>query len=157
MKTLIMLVLSGTSILGAATGLQVETTQVTNEVTGAITTMEVFIQEGQTNLLHRTASLGDNLESHTYKFYHEGVLVGQYLILPDSTVFTGPAGSPYSAVFMNVPSQKVSCLYVSTTNLVIVGGFMATNGVFRPMDSGELRAANKSTEPMRKIMQDAAR
>jgi len=76
MKTFIVLILSCASVFGADTGIQVVTTARTNAASGAILSRDVFMRDGQTNLVRVTLSEHGAVESQNGNFYHNGVLVG---------------------------------------------------------------------------------
>jgi hypothetical protein len=153
MKTFIILILSCASIYGADTSIQVFTTTKTN-LSGSIFKRDVFMRDGQTNLVGDTIIRDGKLEMPLYKFYHGGVLVGEYITMPDSSVFITEAGSPYSVIGKYWPSKGVSQAFICTKDRVVLDYFTATNGVFHPADSAAVRGANKMTTEMSKLIQE---
>ena len=149
MKIFITLILSCASIYGADTSIQVATTTKTNS-SGGIFTRDVFTRAGQTNLVRTAMSRHGVVESQIHKFYHDGVLVGEYWSMSDSSGFITEAGSPYSVIGKQLPSKGVSQAFICTKERVVLDYFSATNGVFYPADSAAVRDANKMTEDMRK-------
>ncbi|MGD0745936.1 MAG: hypothetical protein ABSA45_12355 [Verrucomicrobiota bacterium] len=87
MKSFIVLILSCASIFGADTGIQVFTTAKTNAASDTIFSRDVFMRDGQTNLVRITMSRHGALESQSGIFYHNGVLAGEYWTMKDSSGF----------------------------------------------------------------------
>jgi hypothetical protein len=160
MKALIILLLSSASAFAADTSMQVTTTTKTNAVSGKIFTMEVFTRSGQTNLVRTTVTTRGVSEGPLQKFYHDGVLVGTYLTMPESTMPDSPdfsvliteAGSPYSVIVKHWPSKNASQAFICTKDRVVLDYFTATNGVFYPADRSAVREANKMTTEMREAI-----
>ena len=152
MKTFIILILSCASIYGADTSIQVFTTTKTN-LSGSIFKRDVFMRDGQTNLVCITTIRDGKLEMPLCKFYHDGVLVGEYWSMLDSSGFITEAGSPYSVIGKYWPSKGVSQAFICTKDRVVLDYFTATNGVFYPANSVAVRDANKMTEDMSKEIQ----
>ena len=156
MKALIILLLSYASAFAADTGIQVTTTTKTNAVSGVVFKMEVFTRAGQTNLVRTTVTRHGVSESPLHKFYHDGVLVGTYLTMPESTmpdspqfsVLTTEVDSPYSMIAKCWPSKNASQVFICTKHRVVLDYFNATNGVFCPADSAAVREASQMTAKM---------
>jgi hypothetical protein len=153
MKIFIFLILSCGSIFGADTSIQVVTTAMTNAAIGEISTKDVFIRDGKTNLMRitniRNRDADQSEQSHI--FYYDGVRVGEYTTMPGSSRFTTEAGCPYLVEHKVLSWTNVSCVLICKKDREIHGElldyFMATNGVFLPADSSDIREANKGINP----------
>jgi len=90
--------------------------------------MEVFTRAGQTNLVRTTVIRHGLSEAPLHKFYHDGVLVGTYLTMPESakpgspefSVLTTEAGSPYSMIAKAWPSKNASQAFICTKDRVVL-------------------------------------
>ena len=153
MKTLIILVLSCTSMFGADTSVQVVTAAKTNAASGSIFTMDVFMRDGRTNLMRTTMTRRGVTESQHCRFYHNGVLTGEYWTMPDSSGFITEAGSPYSVIVRFGPTKEVGDAFICSKDRVVLDYFIATNGFFYPADGSALRKANAITTKMSEIIQ----
>jgi hypothetical protein len=153
MKTFIILIISCASVFGADTGIQVVTTTKTNAVSGIIFTMDIFTRDGQTNLVRNTMTRRGVVESQIHKFYHDGILAGEYWTMPDSSGFITEAGSPYSVIGKYWPS-KGSQAFICTKDRVVLDYFTATNGVFYPASDAAVQDAHKMTTKISKLIQD---
>jgi hypothetical protein len=142
MRVFIVFVLSCASVLGADTGVRIVTTAKTNAETASLYTRDVFTRDGQTNLVRTTKTKGGVVEARIQRFYHAGVLVGNYEAIRDSSGFSTEAGSPYAVTFEFWPSRDVRSAVIGTKDGVILDAFTATNGVFYPADSLLIRKAN---------------
>jgi hypothetical protein len=140
MKIFIVLILSCASVLGADTSIQVVTTVRTNQ-SGRVSTKDVFTRDGQTNLVRYTNTKAGAVQIRIHRFYHDGLLVGEFVAMPDSSGLTTEAGSKYSMSLEFGPSKEVKSAVIGT-NGVVVDAFMATNGVFYPADISLIRKAN---------------
>lgn len=151
MRTFIVLILSCAAVLGADTGIRVVTTTTTNAETSSIYTSDVFMRDGQTNLVRRTKSKAGELQIRIHRFYHSGALVGDYVAMRDSSGFTTEAGTPYSVSFEFWPSKDIRSAVVGTKDGVILDAFTCTNGVFSPADSSVIAKANGITQDLRPL------
>ena len=152
MKVLIVFLLSCASGFGTDTSIQISTLAKTNAVSGTVFEMEVFTRDGQTNLVRTTTSIGGQSRGPLQQFYHDGVLVGKCWDFQDSSGFITEAGSPYSVIVKYWPSKRTSQAFICTKDRVVLDYFTATNGLFYPADSSEVREASKMTEKMNELM-----
>ena len=154
MKTFLVLILFCASTFGADTSLQVFTTAKTNSP-GNIVRRDVFLRDGQTNLVCNYRIRDGKLEMPLCEFYHDGVLIGEYISMRDFSTFITQAGTPYSMIFKSWPSNGVSQAFICTKDRVILDYFTATNGMlFYPADGAKVRDAYKITAEMSKLMQE---
>ncbi|MGP8197929.1 MAG: hypothetical protein ACLQU4_00325 [Limisphaerales bacterium] len=151
MKTLIVLILSCASVFGEDTGIHVVTTAKTNQETGSISTKEVFTRNGQTNLVCNTKTKAGVVEIRIHRFYQAGLLVGDFVALPDSSGFTTEAGSPYSVSFEFGSSKEVKSAVIGTKDGVILDAFNCTNGVFHPAELRLIHKANAVGTDMKQL------
>ena len=129
-KTFIVMIVFCASALGADLGIRVSTTIKTNAETASIYTMDVFTRDGQTNLVRSTKTRRGVLQIRIHRFYHNGVLLGDYVAMQNSSGFTTEAGSPYSVSFEFWPSKDVRSAIIGTKDGVILDAFNCTNGLF---------------------------
>jgi hypothetical protein len=148
------LILSCASALGADTGIQVSTTVRTNE-SGSVSIKDVFTRDGQTNLVRNTSTKSGVVRIRIHRFYHGGLLVGDFVATPDSSGFTTEAGSPYSVSFEFGPTKAVKSAVIGTKDGVILDAFMATNGVFYPADISLIRKANNVGSDVKQLLSPA--
>jgi hypothetical protein len=130
----------------ATAPIRVFTTAKTNAEIAVINTTDVFTRDGQTNLVRFTTTMRGLVTARHHRFYHAGVLVGDYWARQDSSGFIIKGGSPYSVIFKYSPSKEVSSVFICTNDLVVIDCFIATNEVFNPADSSTIREANKRGE-----------
>jgi hypothetical protein len=142
MRTFIVLILSCASVLGADTSIRLVTTSKTNTKSGSITTKDVFTRDAQTNLVRTTSSKSGVMRIRIQRFYHDGLLVGEFVAMPDSSGFTTEAGSPYSVSFAFGPSKEMKSAVIGTKDGVVLDAFTCTNGVFSPVESSLITKAN---------------
>jgi hypothetical protein len=141
-------------MLGADTGIQVFTTARTNE-SGSVDTLDVFTRDGQTNLVRTTKTKAGFVQIRTHRFYHNGVRIGDYVTMGDSSSgFTVEGGCPYSVTLEFWPSKEIRSV-VFGTNAVTLDWFTCTNGVFSPVDSSLIGKANAFTEDLRPLLSPA--
>jgi hypothetical protein len=152
MKTFIVLILSCFSVFGADTSIRVVTTVKTNAETASIYKTDVFTRDGQTNLVRRTKTKAGVEQIQIQKFYHAGVLIGDYVAMKDSSGFTTEAGIPYSVSFEFWPSKDIRSAVVGTKDGVILDAFTCTNGVFTPTDISVITKANGITQDLRPLL-----
>ena len=150
MKTYIVLILSCASVLGADTGIHVVTTAKTNKETASIYTKDVFTRDGQTNLVRNTKTKAGAVQIRIHRFYHAGLLVGDFVAMPDSSGFTTEAGSSYSVSFEFGPSKDVKSAVIGTKDGMIVDAFTCTNGIFSPVESSLIMKANSVGSDVRR-------
>ena len=157
MRAFIVFLLSYASVLGADTGIRVVTTVKTNTETAGIYTMDVYTRDGQTNLVRRTRSkVGTKgaVQIRIHRFYHGGLLVGDFVATPDSSGFTTEAGTPYSVSFEFDASRSVKAAVISTKDGVVLDGFTCTNGIFSPIESSLLTKANSVASEVRGVIEE---
>jgi hypothetical protein len=144
MKTFVFLFLSCASLFGADEGIRVVTTTKTNAQSDVVLTLAVFTRDGQTNLVRSTLTRHGKDESPSYKFYHDGFLVGEISSVADFSVFKGAADCPYSLEgYYRNGSIWQAC--ICTKDGVIVDYFTATNGLVWPAPRSDLQNVNKMT------------
>jgi hypothetical protein len=151
MKIFITLILSCISVFAADTGIRVVTTVRTNADTASIYTMDVFTRDGQTNLVRRTKSKAGIELIRIQRFYHAGVLIGDYVAMKESSGFTTEAGIPFSVSFEFWPSKDIRSAVIGTKDGVILDAFTCTNGVFSPDGSTLIKKSNafiKDLQPL---------
>jgi hypothetical protein len=157
MRTFIVLILSCASVLGADTGIRVVTTVKTNAEIAGIYTTDVYTRDGQTNLVRQTKTKAGVVQIRIQKFYHGGVLVGDYVAMKDSSGFTTEASIPYSVSFESGHSNELRSIVIGTKDGVILDAFSCTNGLLYPIDviriqqANELFGTNIDVEHVRKI------
>jgi hypothetical protein len=151
MRVFIVLMLSCATVLGADTAIRVITTVRTND-SGSIQTKDVYTRDGQTNLVRNTSTQAGVLQIRIHRFYYHGLLVGDFVTSPESSLFTTAAGSPCSVgiEFDAVKNEKSAA--ISSKDGAILDVFMATNGVFYPVDTSLIQKANDVGGDVRKLM-----
>jgi hypothetical protein len=141
MKTFVALILSCLSVLGADTGIRVVTTVKTNAETASIYTTDIFTRDGQTNLVRTTMTKAGVVQIQIQKFYHSGVLVGDYTASKYSSGFSTEAGIPYSVSFEFSHSNELRSAVIGTKD-TILDIFSCTNGIFYPIEAIRIQQAN---------------
>jgi hypothetical protein len=144
MRTLVFLILSCVSVVGAETGVRWVTITETNDVTASIDTKEIFTRDGQTNLIRNTVIKAGVVQFRVHRFYHGGRPVGDFVALPDSSGFTSAAGSLYSVGFEFGTSKDVMSAVIATKNGIIMDAFTCTNGIFSPVQNAFITRANSA-------------
>jgi hypothetical protein len=152
MRIFIVFILSCASVFGADTSIRVVSTATTNAETGSISTRDVFRRDGQTNLVRNTKTTAGVVQIRIHRFYHDGLLVGECVAMPDSSWFTTEAGTPYSVGLELGPSKEVKSAAISTKDGVLLDAFLATNGLFYPADVSLIGKANDIGGDMRKLL-----
>jgi hypothetical protein len=152
MRAFILLFLSCASVLGTDTNIQVVTTAKTNSESGSITTKETFTRDGQTNLVRNTKTTAGIMQIRIHRFYKNGLLVGDYVAMPDSSSFTTEAASPYSIGFMFGPSNVIKSAEIASKDGVLVDAFSCTNGLFFPVENSLLQKANAVGEDLKQLL-----
>ena len=99
MRTFFIFLLSCASVLGADTGIRVVTTSKTNAEMASVSTKDVFMRDGQTNLVRNTKTKAGAVQIRIHRFYHAGALVGMLTETPDSSSTTSEAGNPFAHDF----------------------------------------------------------
>jgi hypothetical protein len=148
MPVLLALIVSCVSVI--ASDIRIVSTCRTNK-SGSISTREAFIREGQTNLVRLTTSRAGVVQTQVHRFYHKGLLIGDYVVMRDSSGFTTEAGCPYSVSLEFWPSREVRSV-VFGTNGIAIDAFMATNGLFYPADTAFIRKANGFAGDLSKLL-----
>jgi len=103
----------------------------------------------------RTKTKGGELQIRIQRFYHDGVLIGDYVAMRDSSGFTTEAGTPYSVSFEFWPSKDIRSAVIGTKDGVILDVFTCTNGVFSPVESSFIGKANAITGDLRGLLSPA--
>ena len=106
--------------------------------------MRIF-RAGQTNLVCDTRTKDGVLRIRTHRFYHDGLLVGEYstnnLYTYNRSGFLSVAGAPFGISFSLGASNTMSA-FVTDTNHLILETYSCTNGVFYPADSSFIAKLN---------------
>lgn len=140
MKTFLIFLLSCASVLGAETDIALFSVARTNAENAAVHVKDMFTRDGQTNLIRET-KIASGKVSRTYRFYHGGQNVGNYLAFPEGdafkAVFNTEAG-PYCMSLKFGPSGEVLSARIGDKAGSLLDEFSYTNGVFSPMN-GPLR------------------
>ena len=147
-KVSLVLMLSCASIFGADPSLQQLSLVKTNS--DVILTEDVFTRNGETNLIRNTLTRCGVFESRTQKFYQGGLLVGEHWNFPDSTGFLTEANIPYTMILRSSPSNNTSFAYICSADRIVIDYFIATNGVFWPVDTSAVQEARKMTTEIQK-------
>ncbi len=147
MKTHLALMLSCASVMGADTGIQVNST---TDQTGGLKT-EVFTRDGQTNLVCDTRTKDGALITRIQTFYHDGSKIGASITMtaPDSQDYKSEAGSPYSLTFRVSSPHDSGFVYVRARDGSYVDMFTCTNGVYYPVGSNSIAQINRAMEAYR--------
>jgi DNA-binding beta-propeller fold protein YncE len=146
MKIIIAYILTCISVVAAGTNdIQVFTTLNTNTQPGILITIGEFTRDGQTNLVCDTRTKDGVLRIRTHRFYHDGLLVGEYstnnLYAYNRSSFISVAGAPYGISFNLDSSNKMSA-FVTDTNHLILESYSCTNGIFYSADSSFIAKLN---------------
>ena len=152
LRSLSVLVFSCTPLLAADTSIRVVTTVRTNE-SGSISTKEIFTRNGQTNLVRNASIKSGVVQIRIHRFYHGGVLVGDYVAMRDSSGSTSEAGSPYSLSLEFGSNNIVKSVVIGSKDGEVLDAFSCTNGVFSPVESSRLGAANATGKVVREEME----
>lgn len=156
MKILILLILVCGSAFGADTiGIQVITTAKTNAETASVYTTEILKRGGQTNLVRTTKTKSGTMRIRIQKFFHQGMLIGDYVAMTNSSGFTTEAGTPYSVSFEFWASKEIRSAVIGTKDGVILDAFTCTNGLFYPADSSIIAKANGITKDLSHVLSPA--
>jgi len=138
MRTFIVLMLPGATVLAADTDIQHVTTVRTN-ASGSISTKDIFMRGGQTNLVRNTSSKDGLVQIRVNRFYHDGALVGFVTASPDSASTISEAGSPYSLDAEYGSSNQLKYVAIIRKDGQLVDAFACTNGVLLPVEGSKLR------------------
>ena len=147
-RAVLILALSSASVFAADRTLQQFSFVKTNA--DLVFIEEVFTRNGETNLVRDTLMRRGILESRTHKFYQGGLLIGEHWSFPDSAGFITEANLPYTMILRSSPSNNVSFAYICSPDRIVIDYFMATNGVFYPVDSSTVQEARKLTTEVQK-------
>ena len=154
MRAFIVFLLSCASVFGADSGVHVVSTAKTNAESASITTKDFYTRDGQTNLVRHTKTKVGVVQIRIHRFYHAGVLVGDYVAMPDSSGFTTEAGIQYSASLECDASRNPKSVIIGTKDGIILDAFSYTNGVFSPVESSILTKANAAGSQTRAVMEE---
>jgi hypothetical protein len=143
MKTILALILCCGAVLAADTNeILVVSTAKTNAQSGSVTTTDVYLRDGQTNLVRDTRTKAGAVQIQIQRFYHAGYLVSDFMTMPNSSGLSVEAGSPYAVSFEFWPSKEVRSAVIGTKDGVILDAFTCTNGVFYPDSNSHISKAN---------------
>src|ERR1044071_10469765 len=92
MRAFIVFLLLCASVFGADGDIRVVTTAKTNAETASITTKDFYTRDGQTNLVRHTKTKAGAVQIQIHRFYHAGLLVGDYVATRGFSGFTTEAG-----------------------------------------------------------------
>lgn len=140
MKAFIIFLLSCGSLVGAETDIRVFTVARTNAANAFGYTKDIFTREGQTNLI-RVTKIVAGKASRTYRFYHGGQVVGNYLAFAEGGAFNTEAG-PYCMSLKFGPSGEIVSARIGDQDGVLVDEFICTNGVFSPIEGPVRRSGH---------------
>jgi len=152
MRVFIVLILFGVSLLGADTDIHVVSVVKTNE-SGSITMKDVFTRNGQTNLVRNTKTKSGVAQIRIHRFYHGGVLVGDYVATQNCSGVISEAGSPYSLSLEFGPGNIVKSAVIGSKDGEVLDAFSCTNGVFSPVESSRIGAANATGKAVREELE----
>ncbi len=156
MKTILALILCCGSVFAADTNdIHVLTTAKTNVLTDSVTTTDVYTRNRETNLVRDTRIKAGTVQIRIHRFYHAGLLVGSFVVMPDSAAFKTEAGSPYGVGFEFSQSKEVRSAGIDTKDGVFLDLFTCTNGMFYPVDSARISKANAFTADLRDFLSPA--
>jgi hypothetical protein len=154
MRAFIVSLLSCAAVFGADGDMRVVTTAKTNAETSSITTKDFYTRNGQTNLVRHTKTKAGAVQIRIHRFYHAGVLVGDYVAMRDSSGLTTEAGIPYCLSLECDASRTPKSLVIGTKEGVILDAFSYTNGVFSPVESSLLTKANAAGSQTRAVIEE---
>lgn len=158
MKTYIVLLLSGATVLGADTGIRLVTTAQTNAATGRIiSTRDVFMRDGQTNLVRDTTIYTSSNHYQVQQFYHDGLLVGNYVTMQNASGFNTEAGSPYSLQLTLGSSNGVKFVVIGTKDGGAVDAFTCTNGGFSPVEKSVVQKRDAFGKELNRVSAEHTR
>jgi hypothetical protein len=140
------------SASGEDLGIQIYSNLKTNVETKAIYKTEVFLRDGQTNLVRQTKTKAEVAGITIQRFYHGGILIGDYVSMKDSSGFTTEAGIPYSVSFEFWPSKDIRSAVIGTKDGQILDAFNCTNGLFFPCETSMINKANGITKDLSKLL-----
>ena len=143
------------SAKGEDLGIQTYTVCKTNSETKSIYKTEFFLRDGQTNLVRKTRIKAEVVQMTIQRFYHDGILIGDYVSMKDSSGFTTEAGNPFSVSFEFWPSKEIRSAVIGTKDGEILEAFSCTNGLFSPWKTSMINKANGITKDMAKLFSPA--
>ena len=136
MKTLAIFMLCWLSALAAeASDVHVITMTTTNAASSTVTTVDVFMRNGATNLVRQTKIGDGGVDVRLHQFYHDGSLVAEFGGTGGNRAFTTSVGSPYRLSFGFGPTGEIFSALIATKDGVCVDAFGCTNGMFYPEDA----------------------
>jgi hypothetical protein len=135
-------ILSCASALGADTDAICVVTSSRTNLSGAISTKNVFTRGAQTNLVRVTRiKAGGVVQIRIQKLYHDGALVGMFFEAPDSSSTSSEAGSPYGLDWDYGISNQLRYVTIVRKDGEILDMFACTNGAIFPLEPSKLRVA----------------
>lgn len=141
MKTLAVLVFACLLALTTdASDVQVITVTTTNAAESTVTTTEVFTRAGQTNLVRQTKVGDGGVHIVLQKFYHRGLLVGEFGGAGGSRALATVVSSPYQVSFGFGSSGEIFSAAIAGRDGACVDAFGCTNGMFFPGDVRKVSA-----------------
>jgi hypothetical protein len=147
MKTIIIYFLSCLPILAAdANDIRVFTWTYKILPEDSLATVDVYMRDGQTNLIRNTQTKDGIVLSRSQGFYHDGIEVGSYMYQlanpPDRTMVSSVPGASYYFSVAFDASNRPLIAHITATNLVELDLFYCTNGVFYPVDGSLIQLDN---------------
>lgn len=140
MKTLAIAILCCLSALAAeASDLHVITMTTTNPVSSSVTTVDVFVRNGATNLVRQTKVGAGGVDVRLHRFYHNGSLLAEFGGAGTNRAFATSVGSPYRVSFGFGPTGEIFSALVATKDGVCLDAFGCTNGMFYPEDASGVK------------------
>jgi hypothetical protein len=133
-------------------GIHTYTDSKTNSETKSIYKTEVFLRDGQTNLVRKTKIKAEVVQGTIQRFYHGGILIGDYVSMNDSSGFTTEADIPFSVSFEFWPSKDIRSAVIGTKDGQILDAFSCTNGLFFPCETSMINKANGITKDLSKLL-----
>ena len=137
MKPIITLLFSCALTWAAETDLRVVSTSGTNADSTVVWTKDVFMRDGQTNLV-RTTKVTPYGGMQVARFYHAGHLVGNFVSFPlKESQFNSEAGL-YCMSLQYGPAGEIRSAKIGDQQGMLLDEFIFTNGNFCPI-KGPLR------------------
>lgn len=155
MRAIVIFILSCVSVIGTDTGVSVVTTARTNARTASISTKDVFIRDGQTNLVRNTATKTGTVQIRIHRFYRGGSLVGNLIETPNSSLTTSEPESPFGLGFEYGASRQLKHVVIISPGGIVVDAFAGTNGVLTPVPSSKLSNVAEVGEAAKKLISNA--
>jgi len=151
MKIILAYMLGCLSVIAADTSeIRVFTTFNTNTQPGILIALDEFTRAGQTNLVCDTRTKEGVLRIRTHRFYHDGLLIGEYstnsLYAYNRSGIISVAAAPYG-FSVSFDSSNQMTAWITATNHLILESYRGTNGIFYPADSQTIAKLNGMTPP----------